>query len=218
MLSACEKYPQVSVVLDDITAFDVSAMQILLAAVRKTTARVDIRLRENSDCVTHWLNIAGLQDAVPVQAASAASKAANSIQQSALSSVLLHGIQTRDICVVMKIRLKKKIGILKTTLYGRRADSSNSQWQSEESEERFFRGQTHSMCSRPRLAKRADPIEVAATLPVLDSLSKHLRESYRCHQQQDAIEYANFAARTWLSRCDRSRFKMRSHRAQVSSS
>jgi len=62
VLSACEKYPQVSVV-------DVSAMQILLAAVRETTTRVDIRLGENSGCVTHWLNIAGLQDAVPVQAA-----------------------------------------------------------------------------------------------------------------------------------------------------
>lgn len=69
VLSACEKYPQVSVVLDDITAFDVSAMQILLAAVRETTTRVDIRLGENSGCVTHWLNIAGLHEAVPVRAA-----------------------------------------------------------------------------------------------------------------------------------------------------
>lgn len=69
------------------------------------------------------------------------------------------------------------MGILKTTVYGHRADSSSSQWDSEESEEHFFRGQTHSMRSRPRLAKRADPVEVAATLPVLDSLSKHLRET-----------------------------------------
>jgi len=36
---------------------------------------------------------------------------------------------------------------------------------------------THSMRERPRLSRRADPVEVAATLPVLDALSKHLRDT-----------------------------------------
>ena len=44
-------------------------------------------------------------------------------------------------------------------------------------------GRTHSMHERPRLARRADPVEVAATLPVLDSLSQQLRDTASDLQQ-----------------------------------
>ena len=46
---------------------------------------------------------------------------------------------------------------------------------------------THSMRERPRLARRADPLEVAATLPVLDSLSQHLRDT-AADLQQSVLE------------------------------
>ncbi len=36
---------------------------------------------------------------------------------------------------------------------------------------------THSNTSRPRLSVKADPVEVAATLPLLNALSRHLRET-----------------------------------------
>ena len=46
-----------------------------------------------------------------------------------------------------------------------------------------FHDRTHSMHERPRLARRADPVEVAATLPVLDSLSQQLRDTASDLQQ-----------------------------------
>jgi len=62
LLSAIDKHNQVDVVLQDVTAFDVSVMQILLAASKETTTAVQIRLGENSDCASHWLSIAGLSE------------------------------------------------------------------------------------------------------------------------------------------------------------
>ena len=64
VVTTCEKYPQVDLLLHDVTAFDVASMQILLAAVNDTSTRVTVQIGENADSVTHWLSIAGIGDDV----------------------------------------------------------------------------------------------------------------------------------------------------------
>ena len=50
--------------MNDVTAFDVSAMQILIAAVRNPATKVSVRVGDGAECVSHWLDVAGLADAV----------------------------------------------------------------------------------------------------------------------------------------------------------
>jgi anti-anti-sigma regulatory factor len=69
LLSVVEKHPRVDVLLQDVTAFDLSIMQILLSAQKDSTTAVRIRMGENSDCATHWLNVAGLSSALCLEAA-----------------------------------------------------------------------------------------------------------------------------------------------------
>lgn len=69
LLSVVEKHPRVDVTLQDLTAFDLSIMQILLSAQKDLTTDVRIRMGENSDCATHWLNVAGLSLALNLEAA-----------------------------------------------------------------------------------------------------------------------------------------------------
>lgn len=57
------------------------------------------------------------------------------------------------------------------------AQSDDSSEASTERQVASIVGQTHSMRERPRLAHRADPTEVAATLPVLDALARQLRDT-----------------------------------------
>jgi anti-anti-sigma regulatory factor len=60
LTSACEKFSHVDILLHDVTAFDVSAIQLLLAASAETATKVVVQTGENSDCVSHWLTVAGL--------------------------------------------------------------------------------------------------------------------------------------------------------------
>ena len=60
VVNVCEKFPQVELLLHDVTAFDAACMQILRAAQREATTKVTIQTGENADCVAHWLGIAGL--------------------------------------------------------------------------------------------------------------------------------------------------------------
>jgi hypothetical protein len=69
LLCVVEKYPRVDVILQDVIAFDLSIMQILLSAQKDPTIAVRIRMGENSDCATHWLNVAGLSSALSLEAA-----------------------------------------------------------------------------------------------------------------------------------------------------
>lgn len=69
VLAACEKHARVDICLHDITAFDVSAIQILMAAISDSTTQVIIRIRENAASVTHWLDLAGLSNILLNQAA-----------------------------------------------------------------------------------------------------------------------------------------------------
>ena len=68
ILKACETFPEVQMLLNDVTAFDVSAMQILIAAVHNPVTKVSVRVGDGAECVTHWLNLAGLTDAVFTEA------------------------------------------------------------------------------------------------------------------------------------------------------
>lgn len=68
VLSNCEKYSRVGIVLEDVTAFDASVMQILLAAQRIETAGVSIFRGSQAESVEHWLNIAGLREMLPLHA------------------------------------------------------------------------------------------------------------------------------------------------------
>ena len=69
VLETCETFPEVQVLLNDVTAFDVSAMQILIAAVHNPATKFSVRLGDGAECVTHWLNVAGLTQAVFTSAA-----------------------------------------------------------------------------------------------------------------------------------------------------
>lgn len=69
VLLVCEKFPEVVFHFFHVTAFDVSGMQILLAAGKHAATRVTYRIGDGADCVTHWLQIAGLASAFTNQAA-----------------------------------------------------------------------------------------------------------------------------------------------------
>jgi anti-anti-sigma regulatory factor len=69
VLSACEKFPEVVFYFSHVTAFDVSAMQILLSAGKQAATRVAYRTGEGAECIAHWLEIAGLSSAFANQAA-----------------------------------------------------------------------------------------------------------------------------------------------------
>ena len=69
VLSVCEKFPEVVFHFCNVTAFDVSGMQILLSARKQAATRVTYRIGDGADCVTHWLEIAGLSSAFANQAA-----------------------------------------------------------------------------------------------------------------------------------------------------
>lgn len=68
VLETCETFPEVRMLLHDITAFDVSAIQILIAAVHTPVTKVSVRVGDGAECVTHWLNLAGLTEAVFTEA------------------------------------------------------------------------------------------------------------------------------------------------------
>jgi anti-anti-sigma factor len=69
VLSACEKFPEVVFHFSNVTAFDVSGMQILLSAGKQSATRVTYRTGEGAECIAHWLEIAGLSSAFANQAA-----------------------------------------------------------------------------------------------------------------------------------------------------
>ena len=54
-----EKYSHLDIVLNEVTAFDVSAMQILLAVRKESDTKVTIKLEDGCDSVNHWLKVAG---------------------------------------------------------------------------------------------------------------------------------------------------------------
>lgn len=58
-----------------------------------------------------------------------------------------------------------------------RIDADDSSAQDGHSASSTDTRRTHSNNSRPRISRRADPIEVAATLPMLETLAKHLRDT-----------------------------------------
>ncbi len=63
LVSLAEKYSALDIVLGDVTAFDVSAMQLLLAAKKETDTQVKVSFGEGCDSVTHWLKVAGMTSA-----------------------------------------------------------------------------------------------------------------------------------------------------------
>lgn len=63
LTSLVEKYSQLDIVLNEVTAFDVSAMQILLAARRESDTKVSVTLGEGCDSASHWLQVAGMSKA-----------------------------------------------------------------------------------------------------------------------------------------------------------
>jgi anti-anti-sigma factor len=69
LLSTTEKYPQVEITLQNVVAFDVSAIQLLLATVNDSTTKVRVSIGENADCVKRWLATAGLPRAFEPQSA-----------------------------------------------------------------------------------------------------------------------------------------------------
>lgn len=68
VLETCETFPEVQLLLHDVTAFDVSAIQILIAAVRAPVTRVSVQIGDGAECVSHWLNLSGLKPAVFTEA------------------------------------------------------------------------------------------------------------------------------------------------------
>lgn len=63
LTSLVEKYSQLDIVLNEVTAFDVSAMQILLAARRESDTKVSVTFGEGCDSASHWLQVAGMSQA-----------------------------------------------------------------------------------------------------------------------------------------------------------
>ena len=63
LVSLVEIYSALDVVLGDVTAFDVSAMQLLLASKKETDTKVNVSFGEGCDSVRHWLNVAGMSSA-----------------------------------------------------------------------------------------------------------------------------------------------------------
>ena len=58
-----EKYSQLDIVLNEVTAFDVSGMQILLATRRESDTKVTVTLGEGCESASHWLQVAGMSQA-----------------------------------------------------------------------------------------------------------------------------------------------------------
>ncbi len=56
-------------------------------------------------------------------------------------------------------------------------DSHTNDGQGNDDGRGLYAGRTHSIDNRPPLSRIADPLEVAATLPILESLSKHLQQT-----------------------------------------
>ena len=71
VLETCETFPEVRLLLHDVTAFDVSAIQILIAAVHTPVTKVIVQIGDGAECVTHWLNLSGLSAAVFTETVSA---------------------------------------------------------------------------------------------------------------------------------------------------
>lgn len=68
VLSVCETFPEVVFHFCNVTAFDVAGIQILLSARKAAATRVTYRIGEGAECMTHWLEIAGLSSAFANQA------------------------------------------------------------------------------------------------------------------------------------------------------
>ncbi len=69
VLSACDKFPEVEFHFCNVTALDVSGIQILLSAGKHAATRVTYRIGDGAECIAHWLEIAGLSSAFINQAA-----------------------------------------------------------------------------------------------------------------------------------------------------
>jgi methyl-accepting chemotaxis protein len=78
----------------------------------------------------------------------------------------------------MQDRLFSWLRLLIPGRFGRGLDQCVGRHEAElKTSTESYRGQTHSISFRPRLSRLADPVEVAATLPVLESLSRHLQQT-----------------------------------------
>lgn len=69
VVSDCEIFSEVVFHFCNVTAFDLAGIQILLAAGKEAGSRVTYRIGDNAECITHWLEVAGLSSAFAKRAA-----------------------------------------------------------------------------------------------------------------------------------------------------
>ena len=69
ILATCEKYPQMTILLENVEAFDVTALQILAAAKRFPSCQVRLEAWSETECVGHWVRVGGFVHDFPELAA-----------------------------------------------------------------------------------------------------------------------------------------------------